>query len=49
MQFENEEQADAAIAKLNGHEFEGKKLEVSKHEKKEQRTDKSTKFNNLFV
>lgn len=50
VQFENEEQADAAIAKLNGYEWEGgKKLEVSRHEKKEQRTDKTTKFNNLFV
>ena len=49
MQFENVEQADAAIEKLNGSDLEGKKLEVSRHEKKEYRTDKSSRFNNLFV
>lgn len=49
MQFESEEQAESALEGLNGKEFRGKKLEVARHEKKAQRTDKSNKFNNLLV
>lgn len=41
VQFETEEQADQAIEKVQGHEMNGKKLEVTRHEKKDQRADKS--------
>ena len=49
VQFETEEQADQAIEKVQGHEMNGKKLEVTRHEKKDQRADKSQIYNNLFV
>lgn len=49
VQFETEDQATQAIEKLDGHELNGKKLEVVKHEKREARADKTQKYNNLFV
>lgn len=39
VQYAKEEEADQAIEKLNGHELLGKKIEVSRHEKKENRAN----------
>ena len=48
--YDTEEAADKAIASLNDKEFNGKKIEVNKHEKRDKREpNASVKFNNLFV
>jgi RNA recognition motif-containing protein len=37
IQFEKVEDADKAIAEMNGTDFKGQKLQVTRHEKKEAR------------
>jgi polyadenylate-binding protein len=49
IQYKTKEEADAAKAALNGHEFRGKKIDIEIHEKREKREQLTTKFNNLFV
>ena len=49
VQFELEENANAAIEALNGKEILGKVVEVVKHSKRDERGDHVEKYTNLFV
>jgi len=55
IQYEDEAQAEAALNAVNNYELKGKKLEVSKHNKKDKKKPESSapvvvaKKNNLFV
>ena len=49
IQFESEEAAEAAIAQSGKLEFNGKKVEVLQHQRKDQRPETERSFRNLFV
>lgn len=49
IQFESEESATAAIAQSGVLEFNGKKVEVLTHQRREQRQGQDRGFLNLFV
>lgn len=49
IQFESEEAANAAIAQSGTLEFNGKKVEILNHQRKEQRPQQESSFLNLFV
>jgi len=49
IQYEQEEQADKAIAAMNSKDLHGKKIEVGKHSKKDERGETEGKYTNLYV
>jgi RNA recognition motif-containing protein len=49
VQYEKEEEANAATQNLHNYELNGKKIEVIIHEKRDKRENATQKYNNLYV
>jgi len=49
VQFSSDDEANKAIAEMNGKEFNNIKIEVMKFLKKGERSDQNRQFNNLYV